>query len=159
MNKILATSLTTGLFLIIGISGAMMFLNFFGNYVKSLHEYLGFAFLIAVALHLFYNWKSMKRYFIKRTFYVTLMVTVLVSSVFILQSSQQATNPKKTVLKSVINAPIKKAYDILEITNAKEKLEKENISITNAKSILELAKANNTSPFRIISILTQGNSK
>lgn len=155
MNKTLATSLTTGFFLIISISGLMLFLHLFNMQVKTLHEYLGLAFVVAVLFHLFYNWKSMKKYFSKKTFYMSLFLSVVVSLVFVVQSSSKGTNPRNMIIQSILNAPIEKSYSILNIKNAQEKLLKYNIKRNEEKTILDLAKANKTSPFKLISILTE----
>ncbi len=70
MNKLIlrdvATSASTVLFLVIGISGLMMFFHFFDNYVKELHEILGVGFVLAVLLHIIANFSSMKKYFSKK---------------------------------------------------------------------------------------------
>jgi len=155
MNKTIATSFTATLFLVIGISGVMMFFHFYDNQVKSLHEYLGLAFIVAVLLHIFYNWKSMKNYFSKKSFIIIAVTTLLVSNVFILQSLNQKQSPKGKIIKSVLQAPLKDSYTILNIINAKEKLEKEGFEVVEASTLQELAKLNGKNPFEIISILTK----
>ncbi|WP_428026775.1 DUF4405 domain-containing protein [Arcobacter sp.] len=155
MNRTLATSLTTTIFLVIGISGIMMFFHFFSNEVKSLHEYLGLVFVGAVFLHVFYNFKAMKNYFTKRVFIGTLLFTVILSGGFILQSSTEKDNPKGKIIQSVLKAPLENSFLILNITNAKEKLEKENLIYVETANIEELAKLNKISPFEIVNILTR----
>lgn len=157
MNKILATSLTTALFLVIGISGIMMFFHFFDSNVKELHEILGLAFIGAVIFHLFYNWKSMKSYFNKKTFFISLVLTAIISFGFVLQSGQEGENPKRVIINSILNAPIEKSFSILnlEYNTAIKKLENKSIFISENSSIETIAKENQMSPFKIISILTK----
>ena len=155
MNKTLATSLTTTMFLVIGISGIMLFFHFFSNEVKSLHEYLGLVFVGAVFFHVFYNFKAMKNYFTKRVFISTLVLTVIISSGFIIQSSTKGENPKGKIIKSVLKAPLQNSFAVLNITNAKEKLEKENLKYAETSNIEELAKLNKISPFDMVTILTR----
>jgi len=155
MNKTLATSLTTTLFLVIAISGIMMFFHFYNGQVKELHEILGLVFVGAVTFHVFYNFKSMKNYFTKRVFISTLLLAVIVSSGFIIQSSTKGQSPKGKIIQSVLKAPLNQSFALLNITNGKEKLEKENLKYIETSSIEELAKLNKTSPFEIISILTR----
>ena len=120
-----------------------------------LGEYLGLAFIVAVLLHIFYNWKSMKNYFSKKSFIIIAVTTLLVSNVFILQSLNQKQSPKGKIIKSVLQAPLKDSYTILNIINAKEKLEKEGFEVVEASTLQELAKLNGKNPFEIISILTK----
>ena len=153
MNRTLATSLTTTLFLVISISGIMMFFHFYSARVKDLHEILGLFFIAAVAFHIFYNFSSMKRYFTKKIFIVIAILTLLVSNIFILQSFNKGESPKSIIIKSLLKAPLLESYRILNIENAKEKLLLKDFQITDASSLEELAELNNISPFELVSIL------
>ncbi len=157
MNRTVATSLTTITFLIIGISGVMMFFKFYDMQVKELHEILGLVFMGAVVFHLFYNWKSMKSYFNKKVFLSSLVAGVLVSAAFVGTSLEQGENPKRTIIESVLKAPINSSLALFKLTNdqATNKLKKANINFDNQTTILAIAQANKTSPFKIIAILTK----
>lgn len=155
MNKTIATSFTTLLFLVVGISGIMMYFHFFSGQVKDLHEILGLAFVVAVLFHVFYNFKSMKTYFTKKIFIGLAILVLILSNIFILQSLNKGDSPKGFIIQSLLKAPLNDSYRILGIQNPKEKLIKENFHITDASSLDELAKLNTTSPFKLISILTK----
>ena len=60
INKDLATSLTALLFVVIGITGVIMFFHFFDKYVEDMHAILGLVFVAVVFLHVFFNFKSIK---------------------------------------------------------------------------------------------------
>jgi hypothetical protein len=160
MNKFLkrdiATSLTTFLFVVIAITGSLMFFHILDNYTKDLHEILGLAFIAIVFFHVFFNWKSMKSYFTKKTFLFSGMLILLVSFGFIF-NAPKGDNPKRTIIDSVLNAPIKDSLLLLNtnLKDAKEKLEKEGIKIGKAISFEEIANQNKTSPFRIVGIITK----
>lgn len=154
MNRTIATSLTTAVFLIISISGTMMFFHFFDSSVKSLHEFLGLAFVVTVIFHLFYNWKSMKTYFKKKTFISALSLGLIVTTIFILNSSNQKVNPKRNIISSVLNAPLEQSYKILNIKNPKERLKEAGIEVFEETSITQIAKANGKNPFELVNILT-----
>lgn len=155
MNKTIATSFTTGLFLVIGLSGIMMFFHFFDSNVKGLHEILGLAFVVAVLCHLYYNWKLMKKYFTKKTFFASLIFTTIISIGFIIQSSQEGLNGKWVLVNGAMNAPTEKLYALLDIKNAEEKLRQMNFPVTKANSIQELAKLNSANPWELIKILSE----
>lgn len=155
MNKTLATSLTTSLFLVIAISGIMMFFHLFSGQVKELHEIFGLVFVGAVVFHVFFNFKNMQKYFTKRVFISVSLLTIIVSSAFIIQSFSKGDNPKGMIIQSVLKAPLEQSFAVLSIKDAKEKLEKNNLKFEETQNIQDLAKLNKTSPFEIISILTR----
>ena len=157
MNKTVATSLSTGLFLVIGISGIMMFFNLFDMQVKDLHEILGLVFVLAIVFHLFYNWKSMKNYFNKKVFFASLVFVSIISSVFVVNSLNQPQNPKRVIIEKIIQTPFENSIKVFNITHDKAilKLKKENIKVTNIQSIQAISKVNGISPFKVISILTK----
>lgn len=152
----IATSFTTFLFLVIGITGVMMFFHILDNYTKDIHEILGLVFVLIVIFHVIYNWNSMKNYFSKKVFSISASIVAVVSLIFIL-NAPTGENPKKIVFNSLMNAPIEKSFALFDedFENLKSKLLKEGIEIKEEKSLKELAKANNTSPFKIISIVAK----
>ncbi|NQY92935.1 MAG: DUF4405 domain-containing protein [Campylobacteraceae bacterium] len=155
MNKNFATSLTTGLFIVMGTSGIMLFFKLFDMQVKQLHEILGLGFIVAVSCHLFYNWKSMRKYFSKKIFILTLIGTALITSSFVLSSINGGENPKKVIIEQVIKIPLEYSVKIFELKleDAIDKLEDKNMKVNESNSIGSIAKQNNTNPFKIISIL------
>jgi len=156
MNRTLATSLTATLFLVIGLSGVMMYFHFFNSYVKNLHEILGLAFVVAVIFHVFYNFKSMQKYFTKKIFLIICLLTVIVSTAFIIQSASKGENPKSILIQKVLKAPIKDSILLLtgNYENAIIKLEKNGIKISDGKSIEEVAKSSGINPFKIVNMIT-----
>ena len=152
----IATSFTTIVFLVIAISGVMMFFHFNDMLVKNLHEILGLVFVVAAFLHIFVNWKSMKSYFSKKIFIIASITTLAISSVFIYQSSNNGDNPKTVMMQKVLNAPIAESFQLLNgnYDNAIKKLASQNINIVDNKNIKAIAQYNKISPFKIISIIT-----
>jgi hypothetical protein len=98
----------------------------------------------------------MKSYFSKKIFLFSFLLISAVSLGFIL-NSESGENPKKTVIFSVLKAPLEKSLSILssDMDEAMMKLENAGLKINNAKSISDLAKQNKTSPFKIVSIISK----
>jgi predicted ABC-type exoprotein transport system permease subunit len=159
MNKFIkrdfATSFTTTLFLVIGISGVMMYFHFFDSKVKEMHEVLGLFFVGAILLHVFFNWASMKKYFTKKIFLIASAIT-LVTAGFFIATAPSGQNPKGTILTKVINAPLADSLKVLNIEydHALMILENNNIKLDKKQSIMQLAKDNSVSPFKIVAIIT-----
>jgi len=152
----IATSFTTLTFVVIAISGVMMFFHFNDMLVKDLHEILGLVFVIAAFLHVIVNWKSMKNYFSKKIFIGATIITTIVSGLFIYQGSNNTDNPKMVMMQKVLNAPLIDSFKLLNgnYENAIKKLASQNINIVDNKTIKTLAKANKISPFKIVKIIT-----
>lgn len=156
MKRDIATSLTAFLFLIIGTTGVLMYFHLLDNYTKKMHENLGLVFVLVILFHVFFNWKAMKSYFSKKVFLYSGIIISAVALTFIL-TSKTGENPKTTLINSVLNAPLENSFVIFSESSqiAKEKLEKAGLKIDNAKSLNELAKLNKTSPFKVVSILSE----
>lgn len=158
LKRDFATSFTTTLFLVIGISGVMMYFHFFDSKVKELHEVLGLFFVGAILLHIFFNWASMKKYFTKKIFLVASAITFVAAGFFI-ATAPSGENPKGTILNKVINAPLTDSLKVLnvEYDYAEMTLENNNIKIDENQTIMQIAKANSVSPFKIVAIITGKN--
>ncbi len=152
----IATSLTALIFIVIGMSGVMIYFHFYDMQVRELHEIIGLVFVSVTLFHIFVNWKSMKKYFSKKIFIITLVATTIVSSGFVINSLNQGQNPKLLVIQSVLTAPIKNSLKVLNIEYevAMKKLEAQNIKIENNSSIQTIAQANKISPFKVVLIIT-----
>ena len=55
-----ATSLTTATFIIVGISGVMLFFNMKSLGAKLIHEYIGLAMMAVCVMHIVANFGSFK---------------------------------------------------------------------------------------------------
>ena len=155
--KDIATSSTTIVFVIISVTGIMLYFHLFNGYIKSLHEILGLLFVAAAAFHIFVNWKSMKNYFSKKIFLSFLILFTLISASFITQSLEQTANPKKYVLQHVMKAPLQTSFKILNLDEqaALALLQSKGFTVSKQHSIQSIAKENRTSPFEIIALLIQ----
>lgn len=152
-----ATSFSTALFLIVGVSGVLMFFHIFDKYTKSLHEILGLFFVAIIFAHVWVNWKSMRGYFTKKIFALALFLTFVVSLGFVIDANSKGENPKMTILRSVLKAPMESSLKVLGIDEkaALLKLQESGVSLDKKESIDAIAKHNNKSPFEIVSIIIQ----
>lgn len=155
ITKGIATSLTSAVFLVIGITGVMMYFHILDSYTKNMHEILGLFFVFVVLFHIFFNWKSMKNYFTKKVFLSSILLIFIVVVGFISTSSSKGMNPKKIIIESVLKSQITDAVNILgsDINSVKLKFKKANIIFDNKSSIIKLAKKNKISPFKIVGII------
>jgi len=150
----LATSLTTAIFLVVSITGVLMFFHLFGAYTEELHEILGLAFVGIALLHVFYNWKGMKRYFTKPLFKASFGIIGVISLVFIL-SAEEGPNPKKQLIHAVIKAPLATSAPLFNQseTEVLKRLKDAGLDLKITTSIGAIAKHNERSPFEVIDLL------
>jgi len=156
-KKELATSITTFTFMIISITGILMFFHILDQYTEALHKILGLVFVMFAIAHIFFNWKSMKNYFKKKTFIYAAILTLMISLVFIVKSGDKGENPKDIVINSVINAPFHDAISILgkDINIVSKKFLDSGIVIADLSSIKEISEKNSISAFKIIKIISE----
>ncbi|MHC3993518.1 DUF4405 domain-containing protein [Thiomicrolovo sp. ZZH C-3] len=150
-----ATSLTALVFLVVGVSGVMLYFHVFDVQVKALHETLGLLFSAAVLLHVYFNWKGMKRYFPKKLFMGYAAVITAVSIAFI-ASADSGPNPKVTLIERALNAPLAVSLPLLETDReqAATLLGGRGIMIGSADSLAEIARANGVSPYELVMVIT-----
>lgn len=157
-GKLIATSITSLVFIIISVTGVMLYFHFYGQYAKELHEVIGLLFVVAGLAHVVFNWKSMKSYFSKKIFIFMSIAILAVSLSFIIPAvaEQDGSNPKKVMIESVLNSSLELSIKILnsDMNSAMNKLKENGIVIKDYNSIKEIAKANKISPFRIVKLIT-----
>lgn len=157
--KTIATSLTTLIFLVISITGVLMYFHIFDKYTKYLHEILGLVFVAAALFHVFYNYRAMKQYFTNKIFLVSTLIVVAVSAWFVLNSDLREKSPRHLISSAVLKAPINDALKVLgnDMVSFKKILGKKGFVYKNEKSIMQVAKANAAKPFMIVQMLMNEN--
>ena len=102
-----ATPMTVGAFLLISVTGILMFFHLETGLSKAAHEWLGWFLVAGVAAHLWLNWRAFTTYF-KRPAAVAIMgvgAMVLVASLLV-PGSEGGGVPVRQVLGSLTKAPI-----------------------------------------------------
>ena len=151
-----ATSLTTTLFFVVGLSGVFIYFHLFDGYLKSLHEVFGLGFFVVVIGHTIAHFRSIKNYFNNRVFLVLSVITLLFSSVYIYNNSVGGENPKIVLIKKSLNGPLEITLGLFgDRDTLVAKLAKNDIEIGSGKTLLEVAKINGVSPFKIVEILNE----
>jgi hypothetical protein len=91
LSRNFVTPFITIVFLVVALSGLLMFFHIFDGYTEVVHEILGLFFVILTVFHIILNWKALKIHFKKRVF-ITAAIAVAVISVLLIV--QQHYNPK-----------------------------------------------------------------
>lgn len=150
-KKDIATSFTFFLFIVLGVSGILMFLHVFDDYIETVHEIMGLAFVLASSFHILLNWKQMKRYFSKRIFLISGILVFLISLMFVFLGKDHK-DPRDVIISSLLNTPISISFVVLgnNYEKTKTKLEEMGIVINGSTTIEEISKNNGISTRRIV---------
>lgn len=101
-----ATPLTVGSFLIMGVTGALMFFHLDSGLNKVVHEWAGWAMLAGVAAHLVLNWRAFMAYF-KRPLAAGIMgIGALALAVSFLPLGDGGGSPVPVVMGALGKAPV-----------------------------------------------------
>ncbi len=150
-KKDIATSFTAFLFIVLVVSGMLMFFHIFDNYTKTVHEILGLAFVLASSFHILLNWKQMKRYFSKQIFLISGILVFFISLMFVFLGKDHK-DTKDVIINSLLNTHISNSFVVLNnnYENTKTKLEEMGIVINGSTTIEEISKNNGLSTQKIV---------
>lgn len=102
-----ATPLTIGSFLLIAITGILMFFHFDSGLNKLAHEWIGWAMIAAVGLHAVVHLKSFKRHFTRPAALVVIGAFVaLLAASFISPPGRPDKPPSTLAVQAVLDAPL-----------------------------------------------------
>lgn len=150
-RKDIATSLTAFLFLVVGVSGILMFFHVLDEYTQTVHEVLGLAFVLASVFHIYVNWKPMKRYFAKTRFLISGIVVLFISLTLVFLGKDHK-DTEDVIIDSLLKSPISNSFVVLnkDYDKTKTKLEKTGIVVDGSTTIEEMSKNNGISSQRIV---------
>ena len=156
LNRKYITPLITLTFVITGISGIMMFLHIMDGYTEVLHEFMGLFLVILSILHIIVNWEMLKKHFKKKIFWVTILVSPIISALFVVQ--QQA-NPKvdTIIMERIVKSPIPHLFNALQVDSLEtvKRLEDYGVSLEGAKILEDLWINNDVRPEKVIDLITE----
>ena len=143
-------------FLVVGLSGLLMFFHLFDGYTEVVHELLGLFFIICAIFHIVLNWKALKIHF-KRGVFIPALLGVLTISVTLIIAEVMNPPVDIIIINKLIKAPINDAFKALDVDYfaASKRLETNGISIGKAKTIEDIWINNNVDPEKVIELIAE----
>jgi hypothetical protein len=139
LNRNFVTPSITLVFLVVALTGVLMFFHLFDGYTEVVHEILGLFFVILTVFHIVLNWKALKIHFKKGVFIPAALAVAVVSILLIVQ---QYYNPKfdTILLERMIKAPIEDVFQVLQVDSVEtvKRLEANGISFEEGATIEEI---------------------
>jgi len=144
------------IFLVIGLSGILMFFHVYDDYTSVLHELLGLTFVLFSILHIIINWTSLKSHFKKKMFFISGLVVLLISIGLIIIGKVNG-NHERVIIDKIVKAPILSSFTVLNVdySEAEIILKNNNITIGDSKTIEEICIRNQKSPNEIIELIVK----
>ena len=133
------TPFVIGSFLLMAVTGVLMFFHLDSGLNKSAHEWLGWAMLAAVGLHLVNNMNAFKRYFSQTTGRVVMAVfAVVLAMSFVSLNGQSSKPPFLAPIKALSQAPLNVVAQVAGMSTAqlREQLANEGIASQNDNQTL-----------------------
>lgn len=156
LSRSFITPLITIFFLVVALSGLLMFFHIFDGYTEVVHEILGVIFVVFSVLHVILNWKALKIHFKKRVF---ILSTIVVAVISILLVIQQQKSPKfdTILIERITNAPIEDVLKVLQVDSivVVKRLEENGISFIEGASMEEIWINNKVSPKKLFDLIIE----
>lgn len=155
-NRNYVTPFISLLFVVVGLSGLLMFFHLFDGYTEVVHEVLGLFFTISAVFHILLNWKALKIHFKKAVFLPALFGVIMITSLLVVMERLYPPVDLQ-IMNRIIKAPVRDAFQALNINyeEANIKLKTKGIAIENAQSLEDLWKMNNADAEVIIDLLLE----
>ena len=156
LSRSFISPLITIIFLVVALSGLLIFFHIFDGYTEVVHEILGVVFVVFSVLHVILNWKALKIHFKKRVF---ILSTIVVAVISILLVIQQQKSPKfdTILIERITNAPIEDVLKVLQVDSivVVKRLEENGISFIEGASMEEIWINNKVSPKKLFDLIIE----
>ncbi|ARU50096.1 DUF4405 domain-containing protein [Sulfurospirillum diekertiae] len=153
------SALLTVMFVVVSITGIMMYFKIRMLSSEALHIWLGFAFVAISCVHLLKNWNGFITYFKKRSTLVSIFFGFFVITAIIiaplLNPQEKGINPKSKIIGTMMNAPLSKVAAFVDLDEAMmvKVLADKQIIASSKQSVSEIAKANDKTNDDILNIV------
>lgn len=152
-----ATQVTAALFLIVAVTGVLMFFHLLKAEVEGIHEWLGLGFALAATLHLLRNRRPFALMLAQPRARALILVVAVASVGVIALSPPKGPNPFRQATQRVMAAPLADVAPVMGITTAEAVARLQAAGIANAapeKSIDALARDHGKHPAMLLGVLT-----
>ncbi|UBM60806.1 DUF4405 domain-containing protein [Marinilongibacter aquaticus] len=154
-NRDVVTPYLGAVFIVVALSGILMFFHLLDDYTNVVHEFLGLAFALFAILHIITNWRSVENYAKKKKVFLPGVIILCVSITLVVIGKAKG-NLERELLEQVVKSPVCYSFKALDIdySRAENILGQHNVVMEDSlQSILEISVANKTSPEDILELI------
>jgi len=144
------------IFLIVALSGILMFFHLLDDYTTAIHEIMGLTFVLFSILHLVINWRSTKSYFPNKIFLISAAV-VLLLSIFLVVVDATHKDRNDVLIEKLVTAPIAETCVVLgiEITQLGSLIGVDDLIVGEQETVESLARRYNLSPGKLLALIVE----
>jgi len=144
------------IFLVVALSGILMFFHLLDDYTTAIHEIMGLTFVLFSILHLVINWRSTKSYFPKKIFLISAAV-VLLLSIFLVVVDATHKDRNDVLIEKLVTAPIAETCVVLgiEITQLGSLIGVDDLIVGEQETVESLARRYNLSPGKLLALIVE----
>ena len=160
------SAILTATFVIVAISGVLMFFKIRLFAMESIHIWLGLAFVLVGVLHLFKNWNAFSGYFKKNSTFTSIITVAVICSLFVaiplLNPKEKGVSPKQKIFTMMMVSPLANLAQFVNLDAdimVKNLQEKAKIVATTKQSVEEIAKVSGKASEEILQIILSEQTK
>jgi hypothetical protein len=151
-----ATPLATATFMILAVTGILMFFNIEAGYSKTVHEWLSWAMVAGIMFHITANWKAFTSYFSRQPALAIIGIGMLVTVLSVFLPAGRESNPRMNITKALGSSKLE-AVAVIAGQNSENiigKLEKKGITVeSSTTTIHEIATKNGKKEMDVLGII------
>jgi len=153
-----ATPLTVGSFLVMGVTGTLMFFHLDSGLNKTVHEWAGWAMLLGVGAHLAINWRAFMGYFKRPVALGVMGAGALALAISFVPAGQGGGSPVPLVMGALFDAPIEQVIALGGKSEAEglAALAEAGISVAPGQSLTEATQGDRASEIQALRVLLEG---
>jgi hypothetical protein len=151
-----ATPLATGAFIILAVTGTLMFFKIETGLIGPVHEWLSWALTAGVLLHITANWKSFSGYFYRKPSLAIIGGGILVTLVAVFLPVKKESNPRMNIIRAVESSSLSTVSQIAGENSETiiKKLDSKGITVSEPSlTIREIATKNSKEEKEVLGII------
>jgi hypothetical protein len=154
LNRKYITPFIALIFIVVGVTGTLMFFHIFDGYTEVVHEFLGISFVGCAVFHIMINWPGLKTHFGKNVF-IPAAIVVAVFSTGIIVMERMNVPIDTVIINKLTKAPLYDSLKVLGVNYDKAALAltEHGLSLKGANTLEDIWIKNNVSPEDVIDII------
>ncbi|TLU86034.1 MAG: DUF4405 domain-containing protein [Chlorobium sp.] len=153
-----ATPLAISSFIILAITGILMFFKIETGLIKPFHEWLSWAMVAGVVLHTIANWKSFTLYFSKKPALAIIGIGMVATLFSVFAPAKPDQNPRMKMTKAIMSSKLETVAEVAgsNSTDIVSKLSQRGITVRDENmTIHEIADANRKNEMAVLAAIFQ----
>ncbi|NTU96493.1 MAG: DUF4405 domain-containing protein [Chlorobiaceae bacterium] len=153
-----ATPLAASSFIILAVTGILMFFKIETGLIKPFHEWLSWAMVAGVILHTIANWKQFTGYFSRKPALAIIGIGVIVTLFSVFTPTKQEQNPRMKMTRAIISSKLETVAELAGSNGAdmSAKLQQKGIAVSDGNmTIRQIAASNGKNEMAVLAVIFQ----